>query len=142
LRQTEIAPALAANDDAVPATATTPSADGKLLRMRARAFEGLSPEQRELKWDVLKKIVATPKAPVAAAVAKTPAPQRRQQNSQPIAMLRCEGSTTLEAIMATMRWQKHTTRAQLSAGGALAKKHGLEILSEKTGDRRIYFLKA
>jgi hypothetical protein len=73
LRQTEIAPALAANDDAVPASATTPSADGKLLRMRARAFEGLSPEQRELKWDVLKKIVATPgreNASTAATAAK------------------------------------------------------------------------
>jgi hypothetical protein len=66
-QQTEIAPAeAAANDDVIPATATTPAADGKLLRMLARVFEGLSPEQPELKWDVLKKIVATPKAPASS----------------------------------------------------------------------------
>jgi hypothetical protein len=163
-RQTEIAPAAAepaarvaagvaphapcaapeeaaANDDAIPATAA-PAADAKLLRMLARAFEGLSPEQRELKWDALKKVVAAPKAPATAAVAKTAAPRLGSKISQVIAMLRREGGTTLEEIMATMEWQKHTTRALLSAGGALARKHGLEILSERIGDRRIYSLKA
>jgi Protein of unknown function (DUF3489) len=129
----------AANDDVIPATAT-PAADAKLLRMLARAFEGLSPEQREQKWDALKTVVDAAKGP-AVAVAKTAAPRDGSKIGQVIAMLRREGGTTLEEIMAAMEWQKHTTRALLSAGGALAKKHGLEILSEKMGDRRIYSLK-
>ena len=36
-----------------------------------------------------------------------------------------------------MSWQSHTTRALLSAGGSLTKKHGLTVLSVKSenGDR-------
>jgi len=41
-----------------------------------------------------------------------------------------------------MAWQKHTTRAMLSAGDSLVKKHGLQILSEKVGDKRVYSIKA
>ena len=56
-------------------------------------------------------------------------------------MLRREGGTTLEEIMAEMNWLKHTTRALLSAGGSLTKKHGLVVTSEKVGDKRIYSTK-
>ena len=55
---------------------------------------------------------------------------------QVIAMLRREGGTTLEEIMSAMGWQKHTTRALLSAGGSLAKNYGLVIASEKAGNQR------
>jgi hypothetical protein len=51
-------------------------------------------------------------------------------------MLKREGGTTLEEIMAATDWQKHTVRAMLSAGGSLTKKHGLVILSERVGGRR------
>jgi hypothetical protein len=44
--------------------------------------------------------------------------------------------------MTAMGWQKHTTRAMMSAGGSLTKKHGLVITSEKVGDQRKYFIKA
>ena len=57
-------------------------------------------------------------------------------------MLRREGGVTLEEIMQTMGWQKHTTRAMLSAGGSLVKKHGLSIVSEKVGENRVYSIKA
>jgi hypothetical protein len=53
-------------------------------------------------------------------------------------MLKREGGTTLEEIMAATDWQKHTVRAMLSAGGSLTKKHGLVILSERVGGRRTY----
>ena len=56
-------------------------------------------------------------------------------------MLKREGGTTLEEIMAEMGWLKHTTRAMLSAGGSLTKKHGLVVTSEKVGDKRIYSIK-
>jgi hypothetical protein len=57
-------------------------------------------------------------------------------------MLKREGGTTLEEIMTAMQWQKHTTRAMLSAGGSLTKKHGLVVTSEKVGDKRVYSIKA
>ena len=57
-------------------------------------------------------------------------------------MLKREGGTTLEEIMAAMGWQKHTTRAMLSAGGSLTKKHGLVVTSEKVGEKRVYSIKA
>jgi hypothetical protein len=59
-----------------------------------------------------------------------------------IAMLKRDGGTTLEEIMTAMAWQKHTTRAMLSAGGSLTKNHGLVVNSEKVGDKRVYSIKA
>ena len=56
-------------------------------------------------------------------------------------MLRREGGTTLEEIMNAMNWQKHTTRAMLSAGGSLTKNHELVIISEKVGEQRRYSVK-
>jgi Protein of unknown function (DUF3489) len=43
---------------------------------------------------------------------------------------------------AAMGWHSHTTRAMMSAGGSLAKKHGLVISREKVGDQRTYSIKA
>jgi hypothetical protein len=57
-------------------------------------------------------------------------------------MLKREGGVTLEAIMAEMGWQQHTTRALLSAGGALTKSHGLVVTSEIVGDQRRYSIEA
>ena len=70
------------------------------------------------------------------------APREESKTSQVIAMLKREGGTTLEEIMAAMGWQKHTTRAMLSAGGSLTKKHALTVISEKVGDKRVYSIKA
>ncbi len=56
-------------------------------------------------------------------------------------MLKREGGATLEEIMTEMGWQKHTTRAMLSAGGSLAKNHGLTVISEVIGDKRTYSIK-
>jgi hypothetical protein len=64
------------------------------------------------------------------------------KTSQVIAMLKREGGTTLEEIMTQMGWLKHTTRAMLSAGGSLTKKHGLVVTSEKVGEKRVYSIKA
>ena len=56
-------------------------------------------------------------------------------------MLKRDGGVTLEEIMTAMGWQEHTTRAMMSAGGSLAKKHGLVVTSQKVGDRRTYSIK-
>ena len=128
---------------ASPATdATAAATDEKLLRVLARAFDGLSPEQQEAKWVVLKNALATRKTADAPKVANSGAPRDGSKISLVIAMLKREGGTTLEEIMSTMAWQKHTTRAMLSAGGSLAKKHGLVVTSEKVGENRIYSIKA
>jgi hypothetical protein len=85
------------------------------------------------------KVARVKKAPKAATEPGTP--REGSKTSQVIAMLKREGGTTLEEIMTTMGWLKHTTRAMLSAGGSLTKKHGLVVVSEKVGDKRVYSIK-
>ena len=68
-------------------------------------------------------------------------PREGSKTSQVIAMLKREGGATLEEIMTAMGWQQHTTRALMSAGGSLTKKHGLVVTSQKVGDQRTYFIK-
>jgi hypothetical protein len=82
------------------------------------------------------------KAPVAATAKDAGQPREGTKTSQVIAMLKREGGTTLEEIMTAMGWQKHTTRAMLSAGGSLTKKHGLTVVSDKVGDKRVYSIKS
>ena len=53
-------------------------------------------------------------------------------------MLRTKGGATLDGICKKFGWQKHTTRALMSAGGSLTKKHGITVISEKVGDSRTY----
>jgi hypothetical protein len=133
-------------NDATPgADAPVSPSDEKLLRVLARAFEGLSPEQLEAKWSVLKNALATRKTAAIAPrqrVARAEANREGSKTSQVIAMLKREDGVTLEEIMTAMDWQKHTTRAMLSAGGSLVKKHGLTIVSEKVGEHRVYKIKA
>jgi hypothetical protein len=88
-----------------------------------------------------KKATRAKKTPVAAETKESGAPREGSKTSQVIAMLKREGGTTLEEIMTAMKWQKHTTRAMLSAGGSLTKNHGLVIASEKVGDKRVYSIK-
>jgi len=88
------------------------------------------------------KVTRAKKAPVATNAKDAGAPREGSKTSQVIAMLKREGGTTLEEIMTAMGWQKHTTRAMLSAGGSLTKKHGLVVTSEKVGDKRTYSIKS
>ena len=56
-----------------------------------------------------------------------------------IGMLRSEGGATIAEIAAATGWQSHTVRGALS--GALKKKLGLEVTSEKDEGRgRVYRL--
>lgn len=87
------------------------------------------------------KATQKPNRPAKAAREKG-VPREGSKTSQVIAMLRRKGGTTLEEIMKAMGWQQHTTRALLSAGGSLTKKHGLVVISEKVGDKRTYSIKA
>ena len=58
-----------------------------------------------------------------------------------IAMLRAPEGATIEDIMAATGWQSHTVRGAMA--GALKKKLGLEVTSEKVENRRrVYKLPA
>ena len=56
-------------------------------------------------------------------------------------MLRAPDGATIEEIMAATGWQSHTVRGAMA--GALKKKLGLEVTSEKVESRgRVYKLPA
>ena len=57
-----------------------------------------------------------------------------------IEMLRAEGGATIEDIMVATGWQSHTVRGAMS--GALKKKLGYKVISEKVEDRgRVYAIR-
>jgi hypothetical protein len=69
-----------------------------------------------------------------------PQPVRRRSGTKQdalIAMLSAEGGATIDEIVAALDWQPHTARGAIS--GALKKRLGLTITSEKVEDRgRVY----
>jgi hypothetical protein len=78
------------------------------------------------------------KAPKAAGSG----PRASSKTAQLIEMLRRPQGATLEEVMARFGWQVHTTRALMSAGGSLTKKHGITVISERVGDARAYRIAA
>ena len=96
--------------------------------------------------------VAPPEAPAtnkATRTKKAPKPvtekgtRQGSKTSRVIELLKREGGVTLKELMAEMGWQSHTTRALMSAGGSLAKKHGLTVVSSKSVDgERTYSINA
>lgn len=91
---------------------------------------------------IVKASAKTNEQKKSGAAIKAGVPREGSKASRVIAMLRREGGTTVEEIMAATDWQRHTTRAILSAGGSLTKKHGLCITSEKAGEQRKYSVKS
>jgi hypothetical protein len=81
----------------------------------------------------------TPTEPAAAPKARSPREGTKQATL--IAMLRAPEGATIEEIMAATGWRSHTVRGAMA--GALKKKLGLEVTSEKVEDRgRVYRLPA
>jgi hypothetical protein len=74
----------------------------------------------------------------AAAPARVAGPRATSKTAQLIEMLRTRDGATLEGICSKFGWQAHTTRALMSAGGSLTKKHGITVISEKVGDTRTF----
>lgn len=73
----------------------------------------------------------TPTEPRPAPKARTPREGTKQATL--IAMLRAPDGATIEEIMAATGWQSHTVRGAMA--GALKKKLGLEVISEKVEGR-------
>ncbi|MBO9456642.1 DUF3489 domain-containing protein [Paracoccus sp. R12_1] len=81
----------------------------------------------------------TPNKPEAAP--KTRTPREGTKQAKLIAMLRAPDGATIEEIMVALNWAAHTIRGAMA--GALKKKLGLEVTSEKVEGRgRIYRLPA
>jgi len=81
----------------------------------------------------------TPRESDPAPKARTPREGTKQASL--IAMLRAPEGATIEEIMAVTGWQSHTVRGAMA--GALKKKLGLEVTSEKIEGRgRVYKLSA
>ena len=81
----------------------------------------------------------TPAEPDTAPKARTQREGTKQ--AKLIAMLRAPDGATIEEITAATGWQSHTVRGAIA--GALKKKLGLEVTSEKVEDRgRVYKLPA
>jgi hypothetical protein len=138
----------------VPATATVPEPQANATAQPdavvpevtehapATTFAPQSPDVASSEPAAKKKATRAKKAPATATPKDAGGPREGSKTAQVIAMLKREGGTTLEEIMTAMGWLKHTTRAMLSAGGSLTKKHGLVVTSEKVGDKRVYSIKA
>lgn len=79
----------------------------------------------------------TPAGDDRAPKARTPRAGTKQ--AKLIEMLRADGGTTIDEIVAATGWQPHTVRGAFA--GALKKKLGLEVTSEKVEGRgRVYSL--
>ncbi len=87
-----------------------------------------------------KKAARTKGAAKSKAANKTAsAPRAETKQSQLIAMLKQPDGATIAEIAKSLEWQPHTVRGALA--GALKKKLGLTIDSEKAADRgRVYRL--
>jgi hypothetical protein len=84
------------------------------------------------------------KAPKGGTKAAKPVgngPRATSKTAQLIEMLKRAGGATLEEMCKKFGWLPHTTRAMMSAGGSLTKKHGITVISEKVGDERRYSIK-
>ena len=74
-----------------------------------------------------------------AETAATPAPRKTRDDTkqaQLIAMLRRREGATIAQIVAATGWQPHTVRGAFA--GALKKKLGLTVTSEKVEGTRVY----
>jgi hypothetical protein len=85
-----------------------------------------------------RKVTETPKGAKNAAKPAGSGPRETSKTAQLIEMLRRPKGATLEEIMTKFAWQPHTTRALMNAGGSLAQKHGITVISEKVGEARTY----
>ena len=88
-----------------------------------------------------KKNVSTEAATTGTKKRKQAASRPKTKLAQLEAMLRRPDGATVEQISKSLDWQKHSVRGAMS--GALKKKQGLTITSDKTDDgRRVYRIAA
>jgi hypothetical protein len=85
------------------------------------------------------KTVAKRTTPKPAAKQPKPPQRAESKQSQLIAMLKRPDGATIAEVVETLAWQPHTVRGAIA--GALKKKLGLKVESEKVDERgRVYRL--
>jgi Protein of unknown function (DUF3489) len=84
------------------------------------------------------KLVAARRATKKVTKRSPNEPRATSKTARLIEMLKRPKGATLVEVMAEFGWQVHSTRAIMSAGGSLAKKQGITVISEKVGDSRTY----
>jgi Protein of unknown function (DUF3489) len=86
-------------------------------------------------WTAFTQLPVEPEPPAGAA-----APSVGSKQAQVIGLLQRPQGATIDEIAAVMGWQRHTVRGLIS--GALKKKLGLQVISEKTEHGRLYRIPA
>jgi hypothetical protein len=72
----------------------------------------------------------------SASVSSKSAVRTETKHARIIALLRAPAGTTIAAIMSATDWQQHSVRGFLA--GVVRRKLGLDLVSESTGEGRIY----
>ena len=114
--------------------------NGELLMVPTKTSAGTERVGKPVADEDADKPKETDITPDAGPLAVKP---RRRAGTRPdskqarmIAMLRRPEGATVEQIAEAMGWARHTVRGAMA--GALKKKHGLTITSEKIDGRRVY----
>jgi Protein of unknown function (DUF3489) len=103
------------------------------------ALPGMTPVRKfkDRKTAVQRLWAAFKQLPVASAPSTgSAAPRAGSKQAEVIGLLRRPEGATIDEMAASMGWQRHTVRGLIS--GALKKKLGLDIVSEKTDHGRRY----
>jgi hypothetical protein len=142
-----IAKKIAAGQPIAPGDPRVAGAEPEAVQPEAVEPEPAAAEPTPATETAAEAAAATTPAPAAdsAPLAEAPAgvtagartPREGSKEARLIAMLRRPEGATVEEIARTFGWQHHTVRGAFA--GALKRKRGLEVTSEKTADgRRTY----